>query len=243
MKNSRRRLLPYLSVLTLAGVLLGARPVSAQVLDPITGVSATSANTVAPDNGPEFTATSASLQEGASGVLGASDSLSDSGLYDDGSTRFGDWLTTPGGSITYNLGATYNVSDLLIWNYNQVGFSTAGTQSVEILSSATGTVGSFTFTEANGVPTGSSAEDAPSGPSPQTNDGFIDAAQILPVNITDAHYIELIIDTSYGSSTGLVGLNDVNFVAAVPEPSTWAMLAAGLVGLAVWQRRRSMVRL
>jgi hypothetical protein len=245
MKNLRRSLSPCLFILTLGCVCLGAGPVSAQVLDPITGVSATSADTVAPSDGPEDSATSASLQAGASGILGASDSLSDSGLNDDAMTRFGDWLTTPGGSITYNLGGTYNVSDLLIWNYNQRAFTNAGAQSVEILSSATGTVGSFTldgvytFTQANDAPYGSPAEDAPTGPSPQTNDGYVDAAQILPVDITGAHYVELVLDTNYGFTGGLVGLNDVNFVGdAIPEPSTWAMLGLGLMGLAVWQVRR-----
>jgi hypothetical protein len=170
------------------------------VLDPITGVSATSADTVAPADGPEDVATSASLKAGGSGVLGASDSLSDSGLYDDAMTRFGDWLTTPGGTITFNLGATDNVSDLLIWNYNQSGFTNAGAQSVSILTSTDGVVftpvvgpgllGPFTFDQAAAAPYGTPAEDAPTGSSPQTNDGYVDAAQILPVDITGAKYIE-----------------------------------------------------
>jgi len=245
MKNpkfaSRRHLLTILAL----GVFLGTNPVSAQLL-PITGVTASSADTAAGD--PNFTATNASIQIGAtSHVVGASDSLADTGIAADGSTRFGDWLTssTPGQIITYNLGGTYNVSDLLIWNYNQVGFTTVGANSVTILSSTTGLAGSFStvgtvqFDQVTiTAPTGTAAQDTG-----DFNDGYDTPAQILPFDITDTHYVELVINSNWGFGGGVTGFNEVNFVGVVPEPSTFAMLGLGLLGLIAWQRKRAAFRL
>jgi hypothetical protein len=236
----------FLAILAL-GVFLGTNHASAAFLDPITGVTASSLDTAAGD--PNFTATNASIQIGAtSHVLGASDSLADTGIAADGSTRFGDWLTssTPGQSITYNLGGTYNVSDLLIWNYNQDGFTSAGANSVTVLSSTTGLAGSFStvgtvqFDQVTiTAPTGTAAQDTG-----DTNDGYDTPAQTLPFDISNAHYVELVINSNWGFGGGVTGFNEVNFVGtAVPEPSTFAMLGLGLLGLVAWQRKRAAFKL
>jgi hypothetical protein len=237
-KNQKFPSWRHLGAILTAAVFLGATHAAA-VLDPITGVTASSSDTAAGD--PNFTATNASLKAGGSGTLGASDSLADTGIESNGSTRFGDWLTSPptGGVITYNLGADYNVVDLLVWSYNQDGFTAVGPQTVDIYTSLTGLAGSFslvpqvvTFSQVTKTaPTGTATQD-----SGDPNDGYETPAQIIPVNLPDAKYVKLDLTDNYGNGT-YTGFNEVNFVA--PEPSTFAMLGLGLLGLVAWQRKRA----
>lgn len=249
MKRPPSSLRPWLAAAALLASRPGMNQASGQVLLPIAGVSATAPSTIAGD--PDWVATNGdtgsgtwsspedpSLEAGASDVLGASDSLADSGMYPGGETRFGDWITPLGDSITFDLGGLYNVNDLLIWNYDQQGFTDLGADSVTILSSATGdegsysTVGDFSFTEASDAP----YDD------PGTPGSYVDPAQILSVNIPDAQYVELVLNSNWGFDTyAWTGLNDVNFVgaSAVPEPSTDAMLALGVAGLVAWRRKRA----
>jgi hypothetical protein len=158
------------------------------------------------------------------------------------------------------LGAAYNVSDLLIWNFSQPGFSFVGANEVDILTSTDGVVftpvagpnldGSFTFDEAAAAQY-NSPRSIPGNNPPHPVDGTAtEPAQILSVDLSNVQYVEMVtLSNRYDPSnqgevnTGagdLVGINEVNFVgAAVPEPSTWAMLAFGLLGLIAWQRRHA----
>ena len=48
---------------------------------------------------------------------------------------------------------------------------------------------------------------------------------------------------AFEGATGFVSVDNISFssdvpVVSVPEPSTYAMMALGLVGLAAWSRRR-----
>lgn len=265
----------------LASVLLvssvGMNPVSAQLL-PISGVTATS-NAANEEGNPGFTVSNNSLVAGASAVLGASDSLGDAGFnsytppstpnYTSGTngngSDFGNFVTNLEGTnllvsptpvITYNLGAVYNVSDLLVWNFSQSGFTNVGANSITILSSTTGlpfsftAVGTFTLTEAapenynspRAVPGGI----ANIGPAPAAEPAQDLNFSDLSISNPDAQYIELVINSNYGftETVGagygpLVGINEVNFVGtAIPEPSTYAMMLGGLALLGFCVRRK-----
>jgi hypothetical protein len=200
------------------------------VLDPITGVTATS-----PDEEigtPTLLVNNSGLQAGGSMVLGASDSLAEANA----DTNF---YTDAGEAITFDLQQTYHVTDLLVWNDTQNQYQNYGADSVEILSSTTGTPGSFTLDDTvtfNEVPFNT------------TFDGtYTVPAQDVSVSI-DAKYIQLLLVSNYsvadsetnGPST-LTGLNEVHFVGTedLPEPSTYAMLALGLVGLVALRRKRA----
>ncbi len=223
--------------------LVGIRQASATVLLPIAGVTATSTSGNAEGN-PGFTTSNNSLVAGASTVLGASDSLGDSGFNPGTASDFGNFVTfTPGANVTYDLGAAYNVSNLLIWNFSQEGYTSAGANSVTILEGTSllslATVGTYTFNEVTVDPGYGSPRYIAGAPdqagavppySPFSPAGTANVpAQILPVSIVDAQYIELQINSNWGFGGGLVGINEVNFVGiALPEPSTWAMMLVAL---------------
>ena len=220
------------SILFLAGLLAAAPSSRAQadVLDPITGVTVlTSTGTVEGD--PTNTVSDISLTAGPSAVLGASDSLGNSGFVD-GFTPNGTWAANlPGGTITYDLGASYTVSDLLIWNFSQESFNTAGANSVQILTSSTGVAGSFT--SAGTYTFNEVTVDPGYGYNPSN---FIVPAQVLAVSLPNTQYIELNVLSDYGYP-GAFGINEVNFVGtAAPEPATYVMLGLGAFLLVVLRR-------
>jgi hypothetical protein len=238
----------YLLLATVTSLVLGATGSYAQVLLPISGVTATANNSGSAEGSPSYTVSNNTLQAGPSAVLGASDSLGDSGFQVGTAADFGNWVTgNPGGFITYNLGATYNISDLLIWNFSQEGgdgngpFNSAGANSVTILSSTTGaplsftTVGTYTFNE---VTQSVHYNTGPGNASPGT---FNIPSQVLSVSMLNTQYVELVINSNHGWTGGLTGLAEVNFVSA-PEPSTYAMLIAGLAVLVFALRRKGSPR-
>jgi hypothetical protein len=222
---------------------------SAQLI-PLTGVTATSTSGNAEGN-PGFTVSNNSLVAGPSTILGASDSLGDSGFNEGDASDFGNFVTSlSGGNVTYNLGAKYNVSDLLIWNFSQEGFNDAGINSVQILSSTTGTLGSFvvvgtfTFNEVTVDPGYGSPRPVAGNNPPYGLAGTANVpGQDLSVSIPDTQYVELLIQSNYGYGGGLVGINEINFVGteAVPEPSTYAKMLAGLALLGFAVRRQRVV--
>jgi alpha-tubulin suppressor-like RCC1 family protein len=190
----------------------------------ITGVNATSTSGNAEGN-PGFTASNNSVVAGPSGVLGASDSMGDSGFNQDASD-FGNFVTNlSGANITYDLGADYNVTNLLIWNFSQDGFANAGANSVTILSSTDNTnfttVGNYTFNEVMENPGYGSAR-AIAGNNPPYALGYPGCdnvpAQVIPVFIPHARYIKLVINSNWGFTGGLVGLNEVNFIGTTGPP-------------------------
>ena len=70
------------------------------------------------------------------------------------------------------------------------------------------------------------------------DDGF--AANLLSkVNsyyFTDLEYVQL--DASYGDYSGKYAIKGILNANAVPEPSTWALMALGVAGLMYWRKRK-----
>lgn len=227
-------------------------PVSGAALIPISGVTAPSAlgtNSLTLQGSAAQTVSNESLQADATGsnVLGASDSLGNSGT-NSSNVDVGSDIIEAGGIITYDLGAKFDVTNLLVWNFSQFGsaapgqFSQIGANSVDIFSSTTGLAGSYT---SDGTVNFAVTPLADITGNPGANDI---PAQIIGVTIPDAQYIELQLISNQGYSglepdgKEVVGLNEVNFVgtpAVVPEPSTCALMLGGLVLLGLCLRRKS----
>ncbi|MBL8506070.1 MAG: PEP-CTERM sorting domain-containing protein [Methylobacillus glycogenes] len=70
----------------------------------------------------------------------------------------------------------------------------------------------------------------------RSNGGDI-AAQVVDFSAS-ARYVRFDILTNYDQQWPWVGLSEVKFVAAVPEPSSYAMLGLGLAALGMVARRR-----
>lgn len=123
--------------------------------------------------------------------------------------------------LTFDLGQQYNLGSALVWQYNSDIDYNRGLKDFYIQVSNDGvnftTVGDLrTLTRSNG--------------------GDI-AAQVVDFSAS-ARYVRFDILTNYDQQWPWVGLSEVKFVAAVPEPSSYAMLGLGLAALGMVARRR-----
>lgn len=152
------------------------------------------------------------------------DSGLNNGLHDGNYNNM--WLDdnrTLGGDavLTFDLGQNYQLGGSLVWQSNSDFDYTRNTKDFDILTSLDGInfikAGSYTLTQSTG--------------------GNI-PAQTQLFN-AEARYVRFDILTNYGSD-GFTGLSEVKFIAAVPEPETYAMLLAGLglIGFAGKKRQR-----
>ena len=139
------------------------------------------------------------------------------GEYSSG-TDTGPW------DITFDLEGNYDLSSLKVWNWNEAGSITAGAKDMEILV-ASSVGGAFTP-----VATVALAQ-APGNTSYFGEDFALTGAD-------DVRLVKFNITSNHGYASSLMGLSEVRFdgVAAVPEPSSAALL--GLGGLALILRRR-----
>jgi hypothetical protein len=136
-------------------------------------------------------------------------------------------------TVTFNLGAEYNVSGTDIWNYNQqYGAPTLidrGVQSFTVLASSNdtnwSTIGTYTLNEAQ-------------APFTAQNDYYSEPVQQISFSATDAQYIEFAINSDYGDSNN-VGLSKVRFEATtVPEPTAFCGVLSLLPILMTRRNRR-----
>jgi hypothetical protein len=156
------------------------------------------------------------------------------------------WLAYPNANIVvadqwivFDLGDTYNVEEIHVWNYWDVGSNPSqGVDDVDMLFATTLTSGAFgsvaSLADYSGSVSLNFAE--------QTADGsFQGAGELVSLGSTkSARYVLLDVQTNHGYGTpasGRVGLGEIRFTGtAVPEPTITALL--GLGGLALILRRR-----
>ena len=148
-------------------------------------------------------------------------------VNDNGATQ---WLSNgPMASevVTFDLGGTYDVDSIHLWNYvasNSTG-DKWGVDTVDISFSTNGT--DFLNTEALSFDD-ATTNGAPTGPS---------TAQTRTFSSTQSGVTHIQLNNFKSFEVGnLVGIGEIRFGEAVPEPSTTALL--GLGGLALILRRR-----
>ena len=169
-----------------------------------------------------------------SSLTGTHDNLPDAGMWLSSGTCCGNvndpHVTAKDGQlahIVWDLGAIYDVSRFNLWNYNErnglftergansVGITTSIADNLSGFSNSAGSLlGNFNFAEATGLNsyTGEMVNSAFTG-----------------------RYVRFDIFTNHGGDNNFAGLSEIRFdgtLAVVPEPSTLAIFALGLMGLA-----------
>jgi len=124
--------------------------------------------------------------------------------------------------IEWDLGATYTLSKVHVWNYNEGGYTDEGIKTLDIQK--------WTGTAWENAYTGLTWNQAPD------NDAYAGFDQLFstPITTSKIRFANLV---NYGSVWG-AGVSEVVFYA-VPEPSTLVLLVTAGLGLlaCAWRRR------
>ncbi len=126
-------------------------------------------------------------------------------------------------TLDFDLGEKKDLSAVRIWNFNEYppDNTSVGVQTMEILVKSE-LLDSFTSV-------------CTIHPSQASGLADIDFSEIFALDANDVQYVQFRITENYGAGT--VGLSEVQFMGAVPEPATLAVLSLG--GLALLGRRRN----
>ncbi len=141
-----------------------------------------------------------------------------------GVSNIGPGNTDPAPQITWNLGSVYDVSNVRVWNYNEVNLTARGTAATDIYTSKDGVTYTFlehvTLNQAPGTET-------------------VDFSQIVPIN-TQAEFVRFTNMTAFpGTDNNFLGLSAVQFNGTpTPEPGSLVLCSLGAVGLLLAARRR-----
>ncbi len=150
------------------------------------------------------------------------------------------WQATLSGNMWFiaDLGASYDtLESLYVWNVNEAGSTNRGTKDVDIYYSNAASNPGSDFTTADWTLLGNYTFNQ----GPGTADAPV--SNIIDLNtVAAARFFGLDIQSNYGdtvtSGVGRVGLAELQFVTAVPEPSTLLLTAIGLLGCCLFLARR-----
>ena len=187
----------------------------------------------------DFTSQLAGFNRNAVNVINGSGFDPSTGIHDTNATNM--WLSDGDGvnennegenglptSISFDLGANYDLTALNVWNYNEAvqGLTSRGAREVSI-SVASGPFGSY-------VPIGLFEFDE----APGTTSDFGQLISLEDIAGTDnVRRIRFDINSNWGAANEYVGLSELRFSGRlVPEPTSLSLLALG--GLALARRRR-----
>ena len=164
------------------------------------------------------------------------------GLHDNSGGAFTMWTAGPldgglGGpygsppvvadqEVVFDLGEVQELSGALVWNHNQANLTGRGIDEMEILLSLDSdpltasftSLGTYFLTEANGVSEGAQWL------------SFAGTARLVKFDIQSVHS---------GLTSDYVGLSEVRFVGAIPEPSSTVLVLVSCLGLSLVATRRT----
>jgi hypothetical protein len=140
------------------------------------------------------------------------------------------WLSDqtgiPGQVVQLDLGAVYNLTSLILWNYNQSDNANRGVSSMLVSTGNTALGGPYT-SFGTVLPL-------------QADGTGADSPETFGLAVSGVRYVQFSQFASHGGTGNVVGISEVRFEGTlVPEPSSLTMLAFGSVFLWLAKRRRS----
>jgi hypothetical protein len=225
-----RRVVQRLALLSLvASIVIGADQAHAALIGGVT-IEDVSSQLTSPSNFKRFAAHT---------IDGSGLNINGPGTHskvpDDGAGT--QWLTTGVGAfagrddlnpqITWDLGATYNVANMRVWNYNESdgGNTSRGIRTTDVSTSTD----SLSYTPLANV-----------GLDKSPGLDTVDFSQVVSLGDVSARFIRFNNIVNWGGSNNFVGLSEIQFDGvAVPEPTSIALSIVGFVATVGFRRHRS----